>query len=220
MKQISPLLTLAAGVIVGGAVFGLDVRAGRDDGRPAVKTPSAPASSASATPPPASGTPEPAVSPAGTPAADGSYAGYAQIKGDEVPLAVTIRGGKAIAYLCDGRAFETWFKGTASAGLRLAGKNGASLTGQAAPGGIAGQVTVQGGTYAYKLQEARKPSGLYRATGPTREAIGWIVQSDGQVGLATAPGGASRPAPALDPATLTATVDGVQITAAPADPEE
>ncbi|MEO3782412.1 hypothetical protein ABGB12_03715 [Actinocorallia sp. B10E7] len=218
MKQITPLLTLAAGVVVGGVVFGLDVHANQDDGRPPAAAPAA--SAPAATPPPASDAPEPAASPAGTPAADGSYAGYAEIKGKRVPLAITIRAGKAIAYLCDGQSLEAWFKGAADTGLRLVGKDGAGLTGRSESGGIAGEVTVAGGTYSYTLQEARKPSGLYRATGPTREAIGWIVQSDGQVGLATSPDGISRPAPALDPATLTATVDGTQITAAPADPEE
>ncbi|GAA2723276.1 hypothetical protein [Actinocorallia aurantiaca] len=218
MKQITPLLTLAAGVIVGGVVYGLDVRAYKDDGPPEAAAPAA--SSPAVAPPPTAGSAEPSASPSGAPAADGSYAGYAQVKGQRVPLAITIRAGRAIAYLCDGQSLEAWFKGAVDTGLNLVGKNGAALTGRSASGGIAGEVTVAGGTYAYTLQEARKPSGLYRATGPTREAIGWIVQAGGQVGLATSPDGTSRPAPVLDPATLTATVDGAQITAAPADPEE
>ncbi|WP_460365722.1 hypothetical protein [Actinocorallia lasiicapitis] len=145
-----------------------------------------------------------------------SYAGYA----DGVPLAVTVAGDRAIAYLCDGSRLEAWYRGpVAGNGLKLLGKNGANLTGTiSASGEITGEVVVAGASRTYRIKIVQKPGGLYRATEPTRQAvIGWIVQDGKQTGLATGADG-SAPAPPLDTGSLTATVGGAPVTAAPADP--
>lgn len=218
MQRPMPLVTLAAGVLLGGVVLGVDLAA--TDGEPAATSEYAAPGRATPTtaPPPAA---SPSAEPAEAPVAEGSYAGYATVKGERVPLAVTVAGTKAIAYLCDGVSLEAWFRGAATPRLGLAGKNGAKLTGAGGPGGtVVGEITLRGGTHPYTLKVAKRPSGLYRATSATRDAVtGWIVQDDGrQTGLSTTPDGGSVPAPRLDPATLTATVDGSPVQAAPADP--
>lgn len=209
MKPYSPLVTLLTGVALAVGVSVMNVREA-GDGSPEPK-PYAPVTST-------------AAAPAAPPAEDhqGSYAGYAQIKGSGVALAVTVKGDKAIAYLCDGTALESWLRGSSSTGgLELAGRAGAALAGTFGTGGtLNGKVTVNGGTYSYGLKLAVKPSGLYRATSAVRKAaIGWIVEEDGkQFGLATTPDGKSEPAPVLDAQTLTAVLYGDSLTAAPADP--
>jgi hypothetical protein len=57
-------------------------------------------------------------------------AGYAgRVRGGGASVAVSILGGQAIAYLCNGSVTEAWLKGTAAGGkLTMAGKNRARLT--------------------------------------------------------------------------------------------
>lgn len=210
MKPYSPLVTLGVGVALAAGVSVMDMRAADD--RTTEPTPSVVVTSAT-------------VTTTAPPQEDhqGSYAGYAKIKGTSVALAVTVKGDKAIAYLCDGTALESWLRGSASpgGGLDLSGKAGAALAGTfGTDGALAGKVTVSNGTYSYDLKRAVKPSGLYRATAATRKAtIGWIVQKDGQqFGLATSSDGTSEPAPRLDAQTLTAMLYGDTLTATPADP--
>jgi hypothetical protein len=215
MKSYSPLVTLGVGVALVVGVSVMNVRAA-DDGSAEPK-PYGPVNGA-ASPTRA------AVATTTRPAEDhqGSYAGYAQIKGSGVALAVTVKGDKAIAYLCDGATLESWLRGSSSSGgLDLTGKAGAALGGTFGTGGtLTGKVTVNGGTYSYGLKLAVKPSGLYRATSAVRKAaIGWIVEPDGkQFGLATTPDDKSEPAPHLDAQTLTAMLYGDSLTAEPADP--
>jgi serine/threonine-protein kinase len=210
MKPYSPLVTLGVGVALAAGAGVLNVRAADD--QTTEPAPYAAVTSATAT--------------RSTPPQEdhqGSYAGYAKIKGTNVALAVTVKGDKAIAYLCDGTALESWLRGSASpsGNLDLTGKAGAALAGTfGTDGALAGKVTVNKGTYSYDLKRAVKPSGLYRATAATRKAtIGWIVQPDGtQYGLSTSPDGKSEPAPRLDAQTLTAMLYGDTVTATPADP--
>ncbi|GAA3199629.1 hypothetical protein [Actinocorallia longicatena] len=234
MKRPTPLITLLAGLVLGGAVLGIDMAQSSGNAEPApygapeatvAAPPGTPAPGpASGSPGTASPGPDPArpTPPAVISEKPVSFAGNATVKGGPVPLAVTVVGNRAIAYLCDGTSLESWFRGSASGtGLDLKGKNGAVLTGVVAADGksISGKVTAGGGTYPYKIVVAKPPSGLYRATETTRGAVtGWIVQADGrQTGLSTGPDG-SKPAPPLDLANLTATVGGTPVTAEPADP--
>src|SRR4051812_11954845 len=123
MKSYSPLVTLGVGVALAVGVIAMNVRAA-DDGsaKPKPYGPVKGAASPTRT----------AVATTTRPAEDhqGSYAGYAQIKGSGVALAVTVKGDKAIAYLCDGTALESWLRGSSSSGgLDLTGKAGAALGG-------------------------------------------------------------------------------------------
>jgi len=79
-------------------------------------------------------------------------------------------------------------------------------------------VTASGKTWQFTAPTAKKPAGLYRAAPKVKgkqAKVGWIVQPDGsQVGILTTDEDPS-PAPALDAAAGTATVDGAPVTAEP-----
>lgn len=126
-----------------------------------------------------------------------------------------MRDGAAIAYICDGERIESWLKGTAANGkLSLAGKDGARITTGFDARRARGTVTVEGETNDFDIRVAKKPSGLYRTAARVRDAevVGsWIVLPDGsQVGVLTE-NGTPRPAPALDVAGGTTTVDGTTV---------
>ncbi|BCJ49819.1 hypothetical protein Asp14428_12940 [Actinoplanes sp. NBRC 14428] len=239
MKRNGPMLTLLAGIGVAAVLFLLSLQATRNADA-ALTAPAAVASAPeprvkagvvavpdggrASSPPvarvPAAGTPTTADGQplAQQPTPDGSYAGRLTAG----TLALTIKEGKAIAYVCDGRRTEAWLKGTARDGrFDLSGKNGATLTGTADKRHATGRITLNGRTSDVDIATVRKPSGLYRATADVRGAKlvgGWIVLEDGsQVGLATIGGRPATPS-RVDVTTGRATVDGTPVTATPADP--
>jgi serine/threonine-protein kinase len=144
-----------------------------------------------------------------------TYAGYTT--GGAATIAIAVKDGQAIAYLCDGKRAESWLQGIAVDGtLTLSGTHDGSLTGRYADGVATGSVTAGGRQWTFRAPVATAPSGLYRASAEVRDATivaGWIVLADGsQVGLLDTddvPGVAPR----LDPATGTATVDGTPLSA-------
>jgi hypothetical protein len=138
-------------------------------------------------------------------------------------VAMTVRGGNAIAYVCDGRRLEAWLRGKIyPEGLvRLQGPKGI-LTGTVQGTSVIGAASLdEESLFAFRAPAVQAPSGLYRATSTVRGARlvgGWIVLPSGdQVGVVSL-GRTPRPAPRLDPATPTVTVDGARIPVAPADP--
>ncbi|MCX5266470.1 hypothetical protein [Streptomyces sp. NBC_00199] len=216
MKRPGPLLTLLAGLVL--ALFLLTLNA---------TTGTRPASSyqeQSPSPAPVRSTASPttAPTPSGPRAADADYAG--RTDDDAAAIAVSVRGGRAIAYFCDGRTEESWLKGDVEedGALRLTGGHGAKLEGTLQDGKeIDGTVEVGGTRHAFTADRAKKPSGLWRTTATVRSAKidgGWIVLKDGsQVGVVTRDGEPS-PAPRIDPETGAVTVDGQRLTARPATP--
>ena len=152
---------------------------------------------------------------------NGDYAG--RTDDDSSAVAVTLRGGKAVAYFCDGRDQESWLKGDVEAdgSMRLTGQKGAVLTGELTGRRIRGTVDMGQREYGFTADKALKPSGLYRATATVRGAEvdgGWIVLPDGrQVGILKREGKPSA-APRIDPGTGAVTVDGQQLTARPVTP--
>jgi hypothetical protein len=225
--QRGPLITLAVGVVVAAVLAGLSMtaaagnRAGRTAGiagPPAVVagTPAAeaPIQAPEILPPT---TALAASAPADRTRA--TFAGHVDNKGGT--LAISLRDGRAIAYICDGKRLEAWLKGTASDGrLALEGKQGATITGTFTIRGAQGRVTAAGRTNSFTLGIASKPSGLYRTATKVRNAdvVGsWIVLPDGrQVGVLTE-AGRPRPAPALDVASRITTVGGTQVAATTID---
>lgn len=142
-----------------------------------------------------------------------TYAGY--VDGDDATVAIAIQDGEAIAYVCDGAEIEAWLRGSAIAGqLDLTGKNGAELIGTFTDAAASGQVSAGGVTWTFIVDAVTEPSGLYRIAEDVVGARidgGWIVLPDGrQVGLATVDG-STRPAPQLDTAAGTATIDGMTV---------
>jgi hypothetical protein len=99
-------------------------------------------------------------------------------------LAIVVDGGRAAAYLCDGRAVEAWFEGEVLDGqVSLAGRNGAALTATIDAAGLTGSGSAKGRTFDFGLSTASPPAGVYEAKidvdgAPVR--LGWAVLPGGQ----------------------------------------
>jgi len=218
MKRNTPLITLLTGAALGVILLiasMLATPAKTPTGYTATATPP-PASTAAARPAPASTVPSPA-SPAPTATdletapAKADYAG--EVQGGGASVAISIRDGQAIAYVCNGSVIESWYKGTAVGGvLIMTGKNNARLSAIYDFGKATGDILVHGTDYRFQVGVAHKPSGLYQATAVVRGATikaGWIVLANGQqVGSVEDDPGSPAPtatqAPALDVTSGTA----------------
>ena len=141
------------------------------------------------------------------------YAGYAD--DDTTAVAVAILGTRAAAYLCDGRIVESWLRGTVDGDeISLTSKDGARLEARLDGTRLEGTIEIDGGKVDFRIREAKRPAGLYRAKG-SKTTIGWIVLPNGaQVGIQTT-GEESSPAPELDPDNPEVTVDGEQLQGEP-----
>ncbi|MEV6628918.1 hypothetical protein AB0M83_12150 [Amycolatopsis sp. NPDC051106] len=214
MKSPGPLFTLLAGVVLAGGIGIVNLATGT--GVAPVAGAANAASVASSSPPTTSAAPK-AEAPKADAPSRADYAG--RVTGGGASVAVSVRDGHAIAYLCDGKKVEAWLQGVTVGGkLDLKGAKNASLTGSFDAASVTGTVTAAGKTWQFTAPTAKKPAGLYRAApkvkGKTAK-VGWIVQPDGsQVGILTTDE-ESAAAPALDPAAATATVDGAPVTAEP-----
>ena len=214
MGYRSPLVTLGATAV--GLVALLVVNSTQTGTTsPGAAATTAPAStSAPPSPDAQSPTPPPEpTTPAATPAQQIVAVYTGRTTGREATLAIAVKGGRAAAYVCDGRSVEAWLTGTHTAGrLALRSKAGDRLVGTVAADAATGAVTVRGRQWSFTIDKADPPAGLYRAK-TSSNTIGWIVLPDGtQVGIDN--DGTPAPAPPLDPAGGTATVGGVTVTAA------
>jgi len=213
MTRNTPLLTLLTGAALAlGLIVTSSIATAQD-------FKSRKASAASASTAPASPA---AVSPAATasPVAKVNAVWAGHTDGGAASIAISVKDGVAIAYVCDGR-HEIWLQGTAADGkLALTSAKGATLTGTFGGGKATGTVVAGSVRYSFTAPAVTKPSGLYRATAEVRNAKvvgGWIVLPDGsQVGVVTRDG-VEGTAPPIDPATGQVTVDGTVITANPVE---
>ncbi|TCO32439.1 hypothetical protein EV652_10445 [Kribbella steppae] len=212
MGQRSPLVTLAATAV--GLVALLVVNSTQTGtSSPGAAAPSVPAT----TSPPPSPDPTPTATPPAasktTPAQQIVAVYTGRTTGREATLAIAVKGGRAAAYVCDGRSVEAWLTGTHTAGrLALRSKAGDQLVGTVAAEAVTGTVTVRGRQWSFTIDKADPPAGLYRAK-TSSNTIGWIILPDGsQVGIDN--DGTPAPAPPLDPASGAATVGGAEVTAA------
>ena len=90
-------------------------------------------------PEPAPAEPAPAAAPV---VAEKAYTGRSA--GNEVTVAIAVKDGKAVAYVCDGKKIEAWMEGTLAGGqLTLEGKTG-SLAATVSDKATLGSVTVNG----------------------------------------------------------------------------
>ncbi|RSM43767.1 hypothetical protein DMA12_17935 [Amycolatopsis balhimycina DSM 5908] len=214
MKHPGPLFTLLAGVVLAGGIGIVNLATGT--GVAPVAGAANAAASTTAAPSKTSEAPKTEAPHTEAPAR-ADYAG--RVTGGGASVAVSVRDGHAIAYLCDGKKVEAWLQGvTADGKLDLKGAKNSSLTGSFDAGSVTGTVTASGKTWQFTAPTAKKPAGLYRAApkvkGKTAK-VGWIVQPDGsQVGILTTDED-SAAAPALDAAAGTAAVDGTPVTAEP-----
>jgi hypothetical protein len=224
MKLNGPYLTLAGGLAVGGVLLSLSVTAARPDGDPTPERVAAASQSKPATATPAAAAPatakpalsqaadEPAPSEAAEPVPPGTYAGA--VKGGDASVAVAIKDGTAIAYVCDGKKAEAWLQGPADKdSLSLTGKAGEALNAKYTDGRLSGAVKTSGKNWTFKVKTAKAPSGLYRAARNVREADvvgGWVVYDGKQVGVLNR-AGVAAPAPPIDLASQTVTIDGTTV---------
>jgi hypothetical protein len=217
MKRNTPLITLLTGAALGIILLVASMLA----------TPKAPASSATPAPaytvssPPSSSSPAPAATAAAVPAR-ADYAG--EVRGGSASVAISIHGGQAIAYVCNGSGIEAWLKGTAADGqLIMTGKDRAQLRAAYNVKRAVGQAVADGIRYSFSAPAVHKPSGLYRSIAIVRGAkikAGWIVLPDGtQVGSVESDPDSAAPsaarAPVLDAATGTAKDGSTVIVATP-----
>lgn len=225
MKRFTPLLTLLAGAGMAAALFTMSAQASSAN-RPA-EVPGPAVAPPSPVPPTVDIPPE-SPPPADPPAADApatdaprpADANWTGRLDNGATIAITAADGRAVAYVCDGKRLEIWLQGTAREGkLALDGKDGASLTGTFGAGRASGELVVGDRRWRFTAKATNKPAPvLYRAAEQARNAGvdgGWIVLPDGtQIGVVTW-NGTPAPAPSLDPAAGTTTVNGVRIAADP-----
>lgn len=213
MRLKGPILTLLAGVILAAVVLVLNINGYAAKQRAAANTRTEPTATTPApddyktAPPPA--VVEPPV----------TYAG--KVGGGGASIAIAVKDGKAIAYLCDGASAEAWLQGTGTDGqLKLTGADGASLNATYANGTATGTATAAGRQWTFAIASVAPPSGLYRANATVANAQivgGWIVLADGtQVGT-TRKGGVIATAPELNTASQSAVLDGVTVAVAMVD---
>ena len=215
MSRFAPLLTLLAVAVLGGALFTLNVV---NSPANSTGTPSAAAASqqaAAAAPPPAA-PPATSAPPAAPAVAEKAYAGRSA--GNEVTVAIAVKDGRAVGYVCDGKKIEAWLEGTLSGSdLALKSKDGKSTIAATADDKQSfGTVAVNGKEWPFAAKAASSPAGLYEGRAQVRgvlNRIGWIQLQDGSQTGVWNRGGDEVAAPVLDPNRLDAVVvDGVPVT--------
>ena len=225
MKFKGPIITLGAGLVIAGVLYTLNVDLSNDVARnkaAAAQTttataPAAAASTKTAEPPPSSA----AVvgDGSGNAGQQGTVTYAGSVDGGAASLAIVVNNGKAIAYVCDGKAVEAWLNGTMANGqINLKGAKG-SLTGTYGNGQVKGNVTAGTKGWGFTVKTAAPPSGLYRAAASLRKKLdaSWVVLADGrQVGVDST--GTPKPAPPFDVNTKTATVDETAVPVEAGDP--
>jgi serine/threonine-protein kinase len=189
MKGKGPLFTLIGGLVLAALVVALSsVAVKRDTARQNAANDTAapaPAQQTTAATPSAAPSETARAKPAAEP--PGTYAG--KVEGGAATLAIAVKDGQAIAYLCNGRNIESWLQGSASGGqLTLTGLKEGSLTGTYGNGRAAGTVSSGGKQYTFKIGVVSPPSGLYRLSTMVAGAKlsgGWIriPPNDEQVGM-------------------------------------
>ena len=234
MNRYSPIVTLLAVVLLGAGLLGVNVvsnpsqTANEAPGETRGET-GAPAGQPTAALP--GGAPLPAAEPPPVPAGEAPVAAPAVVEkaytgrsaGDEVTVAVAVKDGKVVAYVCDGEKVEAWLEGTLTGEtLALSGKTG-TVTGTVDDTAAFGTIVVDGAEWPFSAQGVAAPAGLYEGRGSLRGVaarVGWIVEDDGTVtGVLTA-GGASPRAPPLElDAPVATTLEGrpVAVTAIAGD---
>lgn len=201
-KIRTPLVTVAVVAVVG--VILLLINQSRD---PGVDTAAAPPGAA-----PSVAAPQAPTEAAAAPAGQAVYTGYT--RGPRIAVAVAVQGDRAAGYLCDGKKIEAWLQGTRSGDqVQMQSKNGAyRLTGTVTDGRSDGTVYLANGrSYPFGAATAGPPAGLYEQRSGATDRTGWIVLPDGsQVGARTRDG-VTTPAPPLDAASGTASIDGQDV---------
>ncbi|MDB1087106.1 hypothetical protein PJ985_05935 [Streptomyces sp. ACA25] len=149
---------------------------------------------------------------------DGSVRYAARTDESETVIAIVVWDDWAVAYLCDGLAFETWLTGVVveeEEDILLTDRDETiQLEGWYEDGALQGVVSNDGKhVWTFTAPVVEEPAGLYLALsdqGPEVRA-GWVVLPDeSQTGVAQVDG-RPFPAPGFDVEDGTLTVDGTEI---------
>jgi hypothetical protein len=228
MKLRGPYLTMVAGVAAA-AVIGLmsanatDAATEKLQQAAADQANNAGADPAKTTPPAEPTEPAETTPPAEPNNAANRKAVYAgRVDGGAATIAVSVKGDKAIAYICDGKRVEQWLSGTVAGNqVTLAGTGNASLNAEITGNRLAGTVNAKRKNWTFDIKTVKKPSGLYQAAANVRgaEVVGsWIVLENGeQVGVVSTDG-EPGPAQAFDTNTGTVEVEGGSLIVLPVGP--
>jgi hypothetical protein len=214
MKKYAPLATLVSVVLLGAALLVVNLVGTPDTQSQAAATrvtPTAPAV-AGPTAPAAAAQPEPTAAPPAV--AEKAFTGRSA--GNEVTVAVAVKDGRAVAYVCDGKKVEAWMEGTLTGGaLSLTGKT-STITGTVDEKATFGTVVVDGKEWPFSARGVTAPAGLYEGRGTlagVATRVGWIVDGDGKVTGVANRGGRRSAAPTLDPDEPENTrIDGTPVT--------
>lgn len=210
MKRFAPLLTLLAVAVLGGGLFLVNtVTDPANQAAPAASAAPATTTADAADPaPPGAEPPPPAV-------AEKAFTGRSA--GNEVTVAIAVKDGRAVAYVCNGKEIEAWLEGTIAGGeVTLSSADGSTtITGTVDDTASLGTVTVGERSWPYAAKAVIAPAGLYEGTANidgVANRIGWVVENDGTVTGNRRAAGEVLPAPELDPANPGAVVlDGVTV---------
>ncbi|WP_147258327.1 hypothetical protein [Pseudonocardia hierapolitana] len=196
-----PLLTLLAMAGLAGALLGVNT-----SGEPA--PPPAPAAAPTVAPAPTDAPPT-------TPAVRSEVAYAGRTAGNEATIAIAMKDGSAVAYLCDGKKIEAWLEGTVEGStLSLQGSDGATVSGELSDGAVFGEAAAKGKKWPYSAALATPPAGAYRgrvSVEGVQKRIGWNVLPDGTVTGIVSDANGVAPAPPLDPTARIASLDGVPV---------
>jgi hypothetical protein len=215
MRRFAPLLTLLAVAVLGGALLTLNVV---NSPANSTGTPSAAAAPQAAAAPPPPAAPPATSAPSAAPAVAGEKAYAGRSAGNEVTVAIAVKDGRAVGYVCDGKKIEAWLEGTLSGSdLALKSKDGKSTIDATADDKQSfGTVAVGGTEWPFAAKAASSPAGLYEGRAQVRgvlNRIGWIQLQDGSQTGVWNRGSDKVAAPVLDPARPDAVVvDGVPVT--------
>ncbi len=203
MKRYAPLLTLLAVAALALVLLVANRAADPSNTADATAAPAAPATSeAPAAAPPPTETASPPV------VAQAAFAGRSS--GNEVTVAIAVKDGRAVAYVCDGKKVEAWLEGTlAGDTLSLKGAGDATITGTVDEAKSLGTVAVGGKQWPYAAKLVNAPEGLYEGRADVRGVatrVGWIVVDNSVTGSGNA-NGVPIDAPPFDPASPGSTTD-------------
>ena len=118
----------------------------------------------------------------------------------EMAVGIAVKGGRAVAYLCDGRSVEAWLSGTATGGrvtLNEPNGPGTVFADIMAPGSPESPLPGATSSISPRRRRSLRPACTASRTATPRSA-GSSIRTVSQVGIANT-GGEPRPAPALDP---------------------
>ena len=158
MRLSTPLITLLAG-----AALGVGLLIASTMATPPAKSPYAAAATGGGTATNAGATTGPSPSGPASPHVPGRADFTGPVTGGGATVAVSVRGGKAIGFVCTTSGTATWLSGAAGAGLfQLSGPGRAQLTGSYLDHRATGRAQAHGVQYTFAIPRVHQ-AGLHAA---------------------------------------------------------